>query len=158
MIITRHGEAIDEITPLTSGQAPDFSLTDQHGKTVSLSDLSSPIIISVFPNINTSVCSTQTRRFNQEAAAHEEIAFLSISNNTAEEQANWCAAEGVEMTILSDVDKTFGQLYGLVMKNADVLARSVFVVKDGQIIYAEVLGEMTDEPNYDQALAVALDK
>lgn len=155
MIITRHGEAIDEVTPLTNGQAPDFTLTDQDGKTVTLSDLASPIIISVFPNINTSVCSTQTRRFNQEAAAHKDIAFLSISNNTRDEQANWCAAEGVDMTILSDVDKTFGQLYGLVMPNADVLARSVFVIKDGQISHAEILGEMTDEPNYDKALAAA---
>ena len=128
MIITRNGEDFTEINPLTTGQAPDFSLKDQHNNVVSLSELPSPIIISVFPNINTSVCSVQTRRFNQEAAAHKEIAFLSISNNTPEEQANWCAAEGVEMTILSDANNEFGKLYGIVMAEANLLARSVFVI------------------------------
>ena len=155
MIITRNGEDFSEINPLITGQAPDFSLKDQHGNAVTLSKLPSPIIISVFPNINTSVCSVQTRRFNQEAAAHKEITFLSISNNTPEEQANWCAAEGVDMTIVSDAKNEFGQLYGLVMAEANLLARSVFVIKDGQIIYAEILPEMTDEPNYEKALQVA---
>ena len=155
MIITRNGEDFSEINPLITGQAPDFSLKDQHGNAVTLSTLPSPIIMSVFPNINTSVCSVQTRRFNQEAAAHKEITFLSISNNTPEEQANWCAAEGVDMTIVSDAKNEFGQLYGLVMAEANLLARSVFVIKDGQIIYAEILPEMTDEPNYEKALQVA---
>ena len=154
MIITRNGEDFSEINPLITGQAPDFSLKDQHGNAVTLSKLPSPIIMSVFPNINTSVCSVQTRRFNQEAAAHKEITFLSISNNTPEEQANWCAAEGVDMTIVSDAKNEFGQLYGLVMAEANLLARSVFVIKDGQIIYAEILPEMTDEPNYEKALQV----
>ena len=155
MIMTRNGEDFSEINPLITGQAPDFSLKDQHGNAVTLSKLPSPIIMSVFPNINTSVCSVQTRRFNQEAAAHKEITFLSISNNTPEEQANWCAAEGVDMTIVSDAKNEFGQLYGLVMAEANLLARSVFVIKDGQIIYAEILPEMTDEPNYEKALQVA---
>ena len=155
MIITRNGEDFSEINPLITGQAPDFSLKDQHGNAVTLSKLPSPIIMSVFPNINTSVCSVQTRRFNQEAAAHKEITFLSISNNTPEEQANWCAAEGVDMTIVSDAKNEFGQLYGLVMAEANLLARSVFVIKDGQIIYAEILPEMTDEPKYEKALQVA---
>ena len=155
MIITRNGEDFSEINPLITGQAPDFSLKDQHGNAVTLSKFPSPIIMSVFPNINTSVCSVQTRRFNQEAAAHKEITFLSISNNTPEEQANWCAAEGVDMTIVSDAKNEFGQLYGLVMAEANLLARSVFVIKDGQIIYAEILPEMTDEPNYEKALQVA---
>ncbi|GAX47773.1 thiol peroxidase [Pseudolactococcus reticulitermitis] len=155
MKITRFGDLFTEITPLTTGSAPDFSLKDQHDTIVTLSKLPSPIIISVFPDINTSVCSLQTRRFNQEAAAHKAITFLSISNNTAEEQANWCAAEGVDMTILSDVKNEFGKRYGLVMTEANLLARSVFVIKDGQIIYAEILSEMTEEPNYDKALQVA---
>ena len=155
MIMTRNGEDFSEINPLITGQAPDFSLKDQHGNAVTLSKLPSPIIMSVFPNINTSVCSVQTRRFNQEAAAHKEITFLSISNNTPEEQANWCAAEGVDMTIVSDAKNEFGKLYGLVMAEANLLARSVFVIKDGQIIYAEILPEMTDEPNYEKALQVA---
>ena len=59
------------------------------------------------------------------------------------------------MTILSDANNEFGKLYGIVMAEANLLARSVFVIKDGQIIYTEILSEMTDEPNYDKALQVA---
>ncbi|GFH40965.1 thiol peroxidase [Lactococcus insecticola] len=155
MIITRHNEVFDEITPITEGQAPDFTLTDQNQVAVTLSELSDPIIISVFPDINTRVCSLQTRRFNAEAAANADISFLSISNNTLDEQANWCAAEGVDMTVLSDEKNEFGKLYGLVMTQSNLLARSVYVIKNGQIIYSEILDEMTDEPNYDRALKIA---
>ena len=59
------------------------------------------------------------------------------------------------MTILSDEKNTFGELYGLVLPEANLLARSVFVIKDGQIIYSEILSEMSNEPNYDKALEVA---
>lgn len=79
---------------------------------------------------------------------------MSISNNTADEQKNWCAAEGVEMTILAD-DGTFGQAYGIVLNDGPLkgrLARSVFVVKGGQIVYSEILAELSDEPNYKKAL------
>jgi thiol peroxidase len=155
MKITRLGQAFDEIQPIREGQAPDFTLRDQNQAEVTLSKLASPIIISVFPDINTSVCSLQTRRFNAEAAAHQDISFLSISNNTREEQANWCAAEGVDMTILSDANNEFGERYGLLMPKANLLARSVFVIKNGQIVYSEILAEITDEPNYEQALKVA---
>ncbi|GFH43132.1 2-Cys peroxiredoxin [Lactococcus hodotermopsidis] len=157
MIITRHNDIFDDITPLTAGQAPDFTLLDQNKTEVTLSKLPDPIIISVFPDINTRVCSLQTRRFNAEAAQNKAISFLSISNNTHEEQANWCAAEGVDMTVLSDNDNVFGKAYGLVMTQANLLARSVYVVKNGQIVYSEILTEMTDEPNYEEALKVATD-
>ncbi|MCJ1994752.1 peroxiredoxin [Lactococcus piscium] len=155
MIITRHGDVFAEINPLTTGQAPDFTLTDLNQNPVTLSKLTDPIIISVFPDINTSVCALQTKHFNVAAAANQAISFLSISNNTAKEQANWCAAEGVDMTILSDEKNVFGELYGLVLTEANLLARSVYVIKDGQIIYSEILSEMTNEPNYDKALEVA---
>ncbi|MDR1606585.1 MAG: peroxiredoxin [Streptococcaceae bacterium] len=155
MIITRNGETFDEINPITSGLAPDFTLRDQNQKAVRLSETPSPTIISVFPDINTDVCSLQTKRFNVEAAAHQGISFLSISNNTAEEQANWCASENVEMTVLSDTDNAFGSRYGLLMPQVKRLARSVYVVKNGEIIYSQILSEITDEPDYAQVLAVA---
>ena len=60
MIITRHGEVFDEINPLTTGAAPDFQLTDLANHKVKLSELADPIIISIFPDINTSVCALQS--------------------------------------------------------------------------------------------------
>lgn len=153
--IKLQGEKIASISPKTSGAATDFTLSDLAGNQVQLSKLTKPVLISVFPDINTSVCSLQTKHFNAEAAKHSEIDFLSISNNTAEEQKNWCAAEGVDMTILSDRGD-FGKSYGLVLEEGPIagrLARSVFVVKNGEIVYSEILEEITDEPNYEKALA-----
>ncbi|GBG96097.1 thiol peroxidase [Lactococcus termiticola] len=156
--IKLQGEALAEIEPVTSGPAPDFELKDINGKPVKASSLTKPLIISVFPDINTSVCSLQTKQFNKAAASHQELDFLSISTNTPEEQKNWCAAEDVDMTILSDTG-AFGEAYGLLLKSGALegrLARSVFVVKAGEIVYAEVLEEITDEPDYEAALEAAL--
>lgn len=153
--ITVQGNKIAEINAITSGKAPDFTLSDLKGNQITLSNLTKPVLISIFPDINTSVCSLQTKHFNQEAAKHDEIEFLSLSNNTAEEQKNWCAAEGVEMTILAD-DGQFGEKYGLVLNDGPLpgrLARAVYVVKNGEITYSEILAELTDEPNYEAALA-----
>lgn len=155
MNITSHGEKIATINPTISVDAPDFELTDLKGNKIKLSKLEKPVLISVFPDINTRVCSLQTKHFNLEAAKHSEIDFLSISNNTADEQKNWCAAEDVDMTILAD-DGTFGKAYGLILNGGPLegrLARSVFVIKNGQIVYSEVLSELSDEPNYEKALA-----
>lgn len=153
--ISAHGTKVATINPVPKGAAPDFTLSDLKGNKITLSKLTKPVLISVFPDIHTSVCSLQTKHFNQEAAQHSEIDFLSISNNSADEQRDWCAAEGVEMTILSD-DGTFGKAYGLVLDGgplAQRLARSVFVIKNGEIVYEEILTELTQEPNYAAALA-----
>lgn len=153
--ITLHGEKIAELNPADKGVAPDFTLTDLSNRTITLSKLTKPVLISVFPDINTRICSLQTKRFNLEASNHDEIDFLSISNNTPDEQKNWCAAEGVAMTILSD-DGSFGKAYGLVLESGPLagrLARSIFVIKDGKIVYRELISEISQEPDYGQALA-----
>ncbi|OFI48274.1 2-Cys peroxiredoxin [Floricoccus tropicus] len=155
-VITRNGEEVARIEPIMEGKAPNFSLEDQKGNTITLSELDKPIVLSIFPDINTRVCALQTRHFNEEAAKNPEIEFLSISNNTSDEQKNWCAAEGVDMEVLSDETNTFGQEYGLLMQTGK-LARSVYLIKDGEIVYVEVVDEMTDEPNY-SLLFDAIDK
>jgi thiol peroxidase len=155
MNITRHGEIVAEINPIEVGKnAPDFTLTDLSGKEITLSKLTKPVLISTFPDIDTRVCSLQTKRFNVEAAKHEEIEFLSISNNTKEEQRNWCAAEGVDMTILSD-DGSFADAYGIFLTPTQRLARSIFAIKDGKVVYRELVAELTQEPDYNRALEAA---
>ncbi|MDR2834003.1 MAG: thiol peroxidase [Streptococcaceae bacterium] len=155
MDITLKGEIVASITPRLEGSAPDFTLLNQHEEKIKLFSCQKPVILSIFPDINTSVCSLQTRRFNQEAANHKEIDFLSISTNTIEEQRNWCAAEGVDMNILSDEDGDFGKKYGLLITEGPLkgkMARAVFVVKYGEIVYAQVLSEVAQEPDYEVVL------
>ncbi len=141
--------------PKVGAKAPDFSLVNLNKQIIQLSDLSDkPVIISVVPNINTSVCQLQTKRFNQEAVQIDGVHFLTISNNTKEEQESWCAAEGVDMEMLHDTELKFGKLYGLFMPEVELLARAIFVIdKKMNIVYEEIVPEIATEPNYEEALA-----
>lgn len=136
-------------------KAPDFTLNNLEDEAISLSQLlTQPVLLSVVPDIDTRVCSIQTKRFNKEAAEIEGAALVTISKNTKEEQANWCAAEGVDMEMLHDTEFTFGRKYGVLIESLGLLARSVFVIdKDGTIVYREIVSELTDEPDYSAALA-----
>src|SRR5699024_11757510 len=130
------------------------SLDNQNKQIVHLSDLlDKPLLISVVPNIDTSVCALQTKRFNQEAGALEGIHFVTVSNNTREEQANWCAAEGVDMQMLHDPERHFGEAYRLYIPDFGHLARAIFVIdQSGKIVYEEIVEELTNEPDYQAAL------
>ncbi|MFD1417767.1 thiol peroxidase [Companilactobacillus keshanensis] len=141
--------------PLVGESFPDFTALDKDGKTVKLSDfLDKPLLISVVPDINTRVCSIQTKHFNTEIDGHSEINFITISTNTVEQQANWCAAEGVKnMQMISDVDHDFGEKSKLLIEAKGILARSVWVVDTNkQVIYSEILKVQTNEPNYNKVL------
>lgn len=157
MDVTFKGEAVSTVgqPPLVGDVFPDFTVTDKDGNKVELSDLlDKPVLISVVPDINTSVCSLQTKKFNSEVDGHTEINFVTISKNTVEEQSHWCAAEGVKnMKMLSDADHDFGNKTGLLIDSLGILARSVWVVdKNKQILYSEILKEETNEPSYDKVL------
>lgn len=141
--------------PLVGEKFPDFKALDKDGKTVELKDLlDKPLLISVVPDINTRVCSIQTKHFNTEVDSHSEINFVTISTNTVEQQSNWCAAEGVKnMRMLSDVNHDFGKNSKLWIEDRDILARSVWVVDtDQKVIYSEILKVQTNEPSYDKVL------
>lgn len=157
MEITVKGEPtlVEGVQPRIGEKAPTFSLVNLKKQIIQLSDLiSQPLLISVVPDIDTRICSIQTKRFNQEAAEIKAAHFITISNNTREEQAGWCAAEGVDMEILHDTDLNFGRAYGLVMPSKNRLARSIFVVDtNGTIVYEEIVPEMAQEPDYTKALA-----
>lgn len=156
MQITKRGEAFSLVKePLKVGnQAVNFELKDLKDKVFHLSQLlDKPLIISVVPDINTSVCSIQTRKFNEMMAKFEGANFVTISNNTKEQQESWCAAEGLDLVMLHDPENTFGQAYGVLIPELNVYARSVFVINsDGKIIYEEIVPEMTQEPNYQNAI------
>lgn len=159
MQVTLKGNPVEleGIQPMIGEKAPVFSLIDLQDKLVDLASLSNkPLILSVVPDIDTSVCAIQTKRFNQEAASETGINFVTVSNNTKEEQGNWCAAEGVDMTMLRDEDLEFGKNYGLLIPEIGRLARAIFVIDTkGNIIYEEIVAEVSHEPNYVAALNAA---
>ncbi|MGX7025447.1 thiol peroxidase [Vagococcus hydrophili] len=159
MQVTLKGNPVEleGIQPIVGEKAPVFSLVDLQDKLVDLASLSNkPLIVSVVPDIDTSVCAIQTKRFNQEAASENGINFVTVSNNTKEEQGNWCAAEGVDMTMLRDEDLEFGKNYGLLIPEIGRLARAIFVIDTkGNIAHEEIVAEVSHEPNYQAALDAA---
>ncbi len=147
---------------LTVGSiAPDFTLLDTSLKFVSLKDFgTSNKLISVVPSLDTGVCSKQTRHFNEQAGALENVKVITISVDLPFAQDRWCGSEGLDNVItLSDhYDVSFGRDYGTLIGELRLLARAVFVLNsNNKITYVEYVPELTDHPDYDQALA-ALNK
>lgn len=138
-------------------KAPDFTLNKSLVDTVSLNDYAGKIkLISVVPSIDTGVCDAQTRRFNEEAAKlGESVAVLTVSADLPFAQARWCGAAGIDqVTLLSDYKgNEFGLAYGVYIKELALDMRAIFVLDaNNTITYVEVLGEMTEHPNYEAAV------
>jgi len=146
---------------LTVGdKAPDFAVVDNGLAPVSLASSAGKIrIISSVPSLDTPVCDTETRRFNQEAAGLPgDVVVLTISLDLPFAQKRWCGAAGIDkVTTLSDYrDRSFGQNYGVLIKELLLLTRAIFVVDaQGVIRYIQIVPEVTSEPDYAAVIAAA---
>ncbi len=154
------GNPITLVGPeLAPGQpAPEFTLSKNLLETASLKDFAGKVkLISVVPSIDTGVCDAQTRRFNEEASKlGDNVAVITVSADLPFAQARWCGAAGVDrVVLLSDYkDNSFGKAYGVFIKEFHLDMRAIFVLNaNDKISYVEVLGEMTEHPNYDAAVA-----
>ncbi len=118
------------------------------------------LVIAV-PSLDTGVCDAETRRFNQEAADLEGVEVITVSMDLPFAAARWCGAAGIEnIKVCSDFrNKEFGNAYGVLLADgplAGVLARVIFVIgKDGKVAYKQTVPEITEEPNYEEAIAAA---
>lgn len=156
---TLKGNPITLIGPeLKAGdKAPDFKLNKDLMTEVSLADYAGKVkLISVVPSLDTGVCDAQTRRFNEEAdQLGDQVVILTVSADLPFAQARWCGAAGVDKVVtLSDYKtNSFGEDYGVLIKELRLDMRSIFVVDTNNTIqYVEVLEEMTEHPDYDSAL------
>ena len=161
-VVSFQGNPLTLLGPdVTVGQAgPDFTAVDGDFKPVKLSDFSGRVVlISAVPSLDTPVCSIQTKRFNGEASKlADKVTVLTISEDLPFAQKRFCSSEKIEgHQVLSDhVWREFGQRYGLLIEGMMLLARAVFVVsKDGMISYRQIVGELSEEPDYESALAAA---
>lgn len=140
--------------------APDFELVKTDLSSFSLKDLNGKnVILNIFPSLDTSVCATSVRKFNKMAAGLKDTVVLAISKDLPFAHGRFCTTEGIENVIpLSDFRfSDFDESYGVRMADgplAGLLARAVVVIgKDGKIAYTELVPEITQEPDYDKALA-----
>ena len=161
-VITMKGNPLtlvgDEVN--VGDAAADFEVVANDLSTVKLSSFSGKVcIISSVPSLDTPVCDTMTRRFNEAAGElGEDVVVLTISMDLPFAQSRWCGAAGVEnVQTLSDYREAgFGEAFGVLIKELRLLARAVFVVnKEGIIRYIEVVNELTNEPDYEAALKAA---
>ena len=156
-IITMRGNPLTLVgNEVKVGQkAPDFGVLDNNLSPVQLSSfLGKVCILSSVPSLDTPVCATETRKFNEEASRlGPNVAILTISMDLPFAQKRWCGAEGItRLQTLSDHrDASFGNAYGVLIKELRLLARAVFLVdQQGVLQYAQLVKEVTNEPSYDE--------
>ena len=138
--------------------APDVELTANDLSAVQLSSFKGKVcVVLTVPSLDTPVCDTETRRFNEEAAnLGDDVVVLAVSTDLPFAQARWCGAAGVTnvQTLSDHRDAALGTSYGVLIQGLRLLARAVFVVdKQGVVRYTELVGEVANEPDYEAALA-----
>jgi len=138
--------------------APDFRVVDNALQPVTLASSAGQIrLITVVPSLDTPVCDTMTRTFNQDAAQlPDHVAVYTISLDLPFAQKRWCGNAGIDrVKTLSDYqERSFALNYGLLIKELKLLARAVLVIdtKD-RVSYLQIVPEVTAEPDYAAALA-----
>ena len=118
-------------------------------------------LVVAVPSLDTGVCDAETRRFNAEAASLDGVEVITVSMDLPFAAARWCGAAGIDnIKVCSDFrNKDFANNYGVLLADgplAGIMARVIFVIgKDGKVSYKQVVPEITEEPNYEEALAAA---
>ncbi|HET6805852.1 MAG TPA: thiol peroxidase [Frateuria sp.] len=146
--------------PARGAQAPAFTLVDKSLADVALASYTGQRkVLNIFPSIDTGVCAASVRRFNELAAGLANTVVLCISADLPFAQARFCGAEGLErvVTLSTMRGREFLADYGVALATgplAGVAARAVVVLDaDNRVLHAQLVDELTHEPDYDAALA-----
>ena len=146
--------------PEIGSKAPDFTLVKSDLSNLSLAELKGKkLVLSISPSLDTSVCATSVRKFNQLASGKTNTMVLAITKDLPFASARFCTTEGITnvVTLSGFRDTAFGKAYGVEIIDgplAGLYARSIVVVdENGKVIYTELVPEITQEPDYDKALA-----
>lgn len=163
MTVTLAGNPI-EITgqfPQVGDTINNFTLTNKELADVQLTDFADKRkVLNIFPSIDTGVCATSVRKFNQQAADLANTLVLCISADLPFAQVRFCAAEGIDnVEVLStfrhkEVQTALGVNINSSML-AGLTARAVIVLdENNRVLHSELVAEIKQEPNYEAALAV----
>ena len=146
--------------PKPGDTVADVALTGADLKEVSLKDYAGKKkVLNIVPSLDTPVCQTSTRQFNQRASGLENTVVLVISADLPFASKRFCTTEGLNNVVsLSTfrnrevhsklgVDVADGSLRGLT-------SRAVIVLDENdKVLYSELVPEIKEEPKYDAALA-----
>jgi thioredoxin-dependent peroxiredoxin len=157
--ITLKGNSIETVgdLPKVGSKVPDFSLQKQDLSRVSLKDFPGKKVLNIFPSIDTPVCATSTRKFNEQAGKRG-ITVLCISEDLPFALKRFCGAENLDkVTALSGFRSSFAKDFGLEIKTGPLtglMSRAVLVLDENNtVVYAEQVPEIAQEPNYEAALS-----
>lgn len=145
--------------PEVGSPAPDFSLVRTDMAEVKLATYAGKKkVLNIFPSVDTPVCATSVRTFNQRAAGKGGVVVLNVSADLPFAHKRFCAAEGIQnVESLSTFRSPFAKDYGVTIAGgplAGLCARAVVVLgEDNRVLYCELVPEIAQEPNYDAALA-----
>jgi thiol peroxidase len=159
--VTLQGNAFNTIgyLPKVGTKAPNFTLVEVDLSETTLADYAgSKLILNIFPSVDTGVCATSIRTFNQKASDLDNTKVLCVSADLPFAAARFCGAEGIENVATgSSFRGSFGTDYGVNFSDgplAGLLSRSVVVIDEqGIVIHTEQVAEITDEPDYAAAIA-----
>lgn len=152
--VNTHGEL-----PEAGTAAPAFALVGSDLAPVKSSDFAGrKLVLNIFPSLDTGVCATSVRTFNERAAGLEDTTVVCVSRDLPFAQARFCGAEGIEnVVVASDFRTTLGEDYGVTMTDGPLeglLSRAVVVIDaDGRVSYTEQVPEIGQEPDYDATFA-----
>ncbi|KRE30100.1 thiol peroxidase [Mycobacterium sp. Soil538] len=158
--ITLRGNPINTVgeLPAVGSPAPGFSLTGTDLGAVGDDQFRGrPLLLNIFPSVDTPVCAASVRTFN-ERAAELGVSVLCVSKDLPFAQKRFCSADGIEhVTTASAFRDSFGDDYGVTITDgpmAGLLARAVVVVgADGTVSYTELVPEIGQEPDYQAAIS-----
>ena len=146
--------------PAVGTPAPAFALTGTNLAPVTSSQFQGkPLLLNIFPSVDTPVCAASVVMFNQRAA-DSGLSVLCVSKDLPFALSRFCGAEGIDnVTSASAFRDSFGQDYGVTIVDgpmAGLLARAVVVIgADGTVTYTQLVAEIASEPDYDAALGAA---
>ena len=159
--ITLQGNPINtnSTVPAVGAKAAAFTLVDGELANRTLADFAGKRkVISIFPSIDTGVCATSVKTFNEKAAGLDNTVVLCVSNDLPFAMSRFCGADNLTNVVpLSGFRSTFATDYGVAMTDGPLegLTARAVVVLDGNdtVLYSQLVGEIAEEPNYDAALA-----
>lgn len=157
--ITLRGNPINTVgeLPAVGSSAPGFTLTGTDLGEVTNDQFSGKsVLLNIFPSVDTPVCATSVRTFNEKAAS-SGATVLCVSKDLPFAQKRFCGAEGIEnVTTASAFRSSFGEDFGITIADgpmAGLLGRAVVVIgADGNVVYSELVPEIGQEPDYEAAL------
>jgi thiol peroxidase len=146
--------------PAIGAKAPDFKLVGGDLKDVSLADYQGKRkILNIVPSLDTGVCATSARKFNEKAGSLPDAVVLIVSADLPFAAKRFCAAEGLQNVVPLSLMRTkaFAKDYGVLLQDgplAGITARAVVVLdQDDKVIHRQLVPEIGQEPDYEAALA-----